>query len=146
MRTQTIIVKVVYFSYTATLATKTFRLLPPWRVLLKRFFEPCIQTLSRVHFLLATPRQRAWSVERTLLLCRPFFFFFFRTSGKGMADPSHGPTLFCCSVNCPSLRGFKAIIQRLETRIGQHIPAWLTKPKTSTNDDDEQPKVTSAIG
>ena len=29
------------FSYTATLATKTFRLLPPWRVLLKRFFEPC---------------------------------------------------------------------------------------------------------
>ena len=30
------------FSYTATLATKTFRLLPPWRVLLKRFFEPCI--------------------------------------------------------------------------------------------------------
>ena len=37
-------------------------------------------------------------------------------------------------------------IQRLETRIGQHIPAWLTKPKTSTNDDDEQPKVTSAIG
>ena len=28
------------FSYTATLATKTFRLLPPWRVLLKRFFEP----------------------------------------------------------------------------------------------------------
>ena len=29
------------FSYTATLATKTFLLLPPWRVLLKRFFEPC---------------------------------------------------------------------------------------------------------
>ena len=28
------------FSYTATLATKTFRLLPSWRVLLKRFFEP----------------------------------------------------------------------------------------------------------
>ena len=28
------------FSYCATLATKTFRLLPPWRVLLKRFFEP----------------------------------------------------------------------------------------------------------
>ena len=30
------------FSYTATLATKTFRLLPPWRVLLKRFFEPWV--------------------------------------------------------------------------------------------------------
>ena len=30
------------FNYTATLATKTFRLLPPWRVLLKRFFEPCL--------------------------------------------------------------------------------------------------------
>ena len=29
------------FSFTATLATKTFRLLPPWRVLPKRFFEPC---------------------------------------------------------------------------------------------------------
>ena len=29
------------FSYTATLATKILRLLPPWRVLLKRFFEPC---------------------------------------------------------------------------------------------------------
>ena len=29
------------FSYTAPLATKTFRLLPPWRVILKRFFEPC---------------------------------------------------------------------------------------------------------
>ena len=28
------------FSYTATLATKTFRLLPLWRVLLTRFFEP----------------------------------------------------------------------------------------------------------
>ena len=37
-------------------------------------------------------------------------------------------------------------IQRLKTRIGQHIPAWLTKPKTSTVDDDEQPKMTSAIG
>ena len=34
------------FSYTATLATKTFRLLPPWRVLRKIFFEPCPQFRS----------------------------------------------------------------------------------------------------
>ena len=31
------------FSCTATLATKTFRLLPPWRVLPKRFFEPWLE-------------------------------------------------------------------------------------------------------
>ena len=29
----------------ATLAAKTFRLLPPWRILLKRFFEPCYDVL-----------------------------------------------------------------------------------------------------
>ena len=37
------------FNYTATLATKTFRLLPPWRVLLKRFFEPWIHTEERTY-------------------------------------------------------------------------------------------------
>ena len=29
------------------MATKTFRLLPPWRVLLKRFFEPCLPNAFR---------------------------------------------------------------------------------------------------
>ena len=47
------------FSYTATLATKTFRLLPPWGVLLKRFFEPCSSWSSCLKLHVRVTKNRA---------------------------------------------------------------------------------------
>ena len=55
------------FSYTATLATKTFRSLPPWRVILKRFFEPCqcILDFKQIfsNFCMRNVSPRMWSLS-----------------------------------------------------------------------------------
>ena len=63
------------FSYSATLATKTFRLLPPWRVLLKRFFEPCQSTHEHVR------TESFYSANRKLI----FSFIFGSASSDGKA-------------------------------------------------------------
>ena len=57
--------------------------------------------------------------------------------------PTHHPSNLICLFKCRcDKRCVEKIMQRLETRvrIGHHIPAWLTKPKSSTNDDEQHKK------
>ena len=70
------------FSFTATLATRNFRLLPHWRVLQKRFFEPWLslqyspKTLSGPHQeeLRATSGHNARATRCTCISQYVFFF------------------------------------------------------------------------
>ena len=61
------------FNYTATLATKTFRLLPPWRVLLKRFFEPWLASATSQLDRNAWQRVATYKSGSKQIWCRIFF-------------------------------------------------------------------------
>ena len=101
------------FSFTATLATKTFRLLPPWRVILKRFFEPCFFHSSTCFLLLACVF--LCSGEHTLH--NQFFFFFWMMFLLGESFPqfsllsSHSETCNWIRRFGPDTRAFCFFIQ-----------------------------------